>query len=688
MDTPRCHCGKQSILLQTKKAGVNFHRWFYGCRSRTCNFFKWIGKRCVDPASYTSRMKKRGLQQGIEGSGVINAIRDRCTTVKFQLRSNNKIAIIVGDNGYSLLSCIRQLPDATFDAASHEWNIPATFQHYTHTYQSLLRSPFYRSIHCTPLSELVIKLLKHDHHPCMEMTPVYCDMDDVVDDDSGGGNLPYDLFLQNASLYADVEEMIYTRLKPYAIWGHLMEYQQQGVRECLMKDGRVLLADEMGLGKTIQALAVALVYSDNWPVLIICPTSLLLSWSDQIQQWLSMVSNKDIRVTLKGTDLFGFIPPKVMSAFMDDTNSNLPDKVLPPIQNNKYGNGIDQTSNHSCFYIISYEVAASHSVVLAGMDFKVIICDESHSLKNSKTKRTISLTPLLQKGKHVLLLTGTPILSRPIELYPQLCILRQDLFPDMIDYGMRYCNGRRMKYGWDFTGASNLPELNFILEKSVMVRRLKENVPLALPSKVRQKVMMTIDQDQKLRLAKLKADMAELKHRPGTDMARKAKSMELYKATGTAKISPVTSYLQTLLPTMNGKIILFAYHKDVLDAIESVMKNEKIGYIRIDGTTKQTDRHNLCLRFQSSEQEDTPIQIAILSITASNVGLNFQEANTVIFAELYWNPSQILQAEDRAHRIGQVNTVNIKYLISEDTADDWLWDLLGAKLQIMQKLLD
>ncbi|CAO3596063.1 unnamed protein product [Absidia cylindrospora] len=668
MDTPKCHCGKQSILLQTKKAGVNCHRWFYGCRSRTCNFFKWMGKRCVDIAPYDLRMKKRSLQHGIEGSGVINAIRDRCTTVKFQLRSNTKIAITVGDNGHSLLSCIRQLPDATFDTTCHEWIIPATFQHYTYSYESLLRSPFYRSIQCTPLSELVIKLLEQDHHSCMDRSPDYCDMDDA-DDGGGDGNLPFDLFLQNANLYADVEEMIYNRLKPYAIWNHLMEYQQQGVRECLMKDGRVLLADEMGLGKTIQALAVALAYSDDWPVLIICPTSLLLTWSDQIQQWLSMVSNKDIRVTLKGIDLFGFIPPKVMSAFTDDTvNNNLPDMVSPPMQNDKYDNGIDQACNHSCFYIISYELAASHHGALAGMDFKLIICDESHCLKNPKTKRTVSLTPLLQKSKHVLLLTGTPILSRPIELYPQLCILRQDLFPDMTYYGIRYCNGRRVKYGWDFTGASNLPELNFILEKSVMVRRLKENVHLSLPSKVRQKVMMTIDQDQKLRLAKLKAEMVELKRLPGMEIARKAKSMELYKATGTAKISPITSYLQTLLSTLDGKTILFAYHKNVLDAIESVMKNEKIGYIRIDGTTKQTDRHKLCLRFQSSEQEDTSIRIAILSITASSVGLNFQEANTVIFAELYWNPSQILQAEDRAHRIGQVNTVNIKYLMSVDTA--------------------
>ncbi|SAM04001.1 hypothetical protein [Absidia glauca] len=692
-----CYCGKKATKLQTKKPGPNLHRWFHVCPVKQCNYFKWVGKRCVDSSWYNSRMEKtqrRRQEQEekpytLEGSGVIAAIQNRSTSVQFHLRSIDKIAIIVGDNGYSLLDALRQLPAVTFDETAKEWIMPATFQCYTNAYESLLTSPHYRTIYSTPLADTIIRFLPHDHSTT-----------NTSDHNSG----------DKATMALDVEERIKINVKSHSIWNHMMDYQQQGVRECLLKGGRVLLADDMGLGKTIQALAVSLAYSDSWPVLVICPTSLLFTWLDQIQQWLyPVVSNKDIRITLKGSDLFGFSPPQVLPVAIAPSQHSLVDMdpttdghhldqlvsqpqyqargTSLPIQSSLSDGSQKTTSTgRSSFNIISYDTAAAHCGTLLGMDFKFIIADESHALKNPKAKRTMALTPLLQKADHILLLTGTPILSRPIELYPQLRALQKDLFPDMNQFGLRYCSGRKGKYGWDMSGSSNLVELNFILQKSVMVRRLKSQVRLSLPSKIRQKLRMTIDSYQKQHLANLKQELIKLNSSSSSDLAKKSKCMQLYKATGTAKIPSILACLDQLLSTTTtGKVLIFAFHRDVMDAIEKQTMENKIAYIRIDGDTKQTDRHAFCLRFQSTDQQKDgvdPARVAILSITAGNVGLNFQAATTVVFAELYWNPSHILQAEDRAHHCTHCAWRSHFYL------DDWLWALLYEKFQVMQQLLN
>lgn len=283
------------------------------CPVKQCNYFKWAGKRCVDSRFYNAKMDKiqrRRQEQEerpytLEGSGVITAIRNRSTSIQFHLRSMDKIGITVGDNGYSLLDALRQLPAITFDEMTKEWTLPATFQLYTHAYESLLTSPYYRTIYSTPLDDMIVRFLPHDH------STTNTDDDDFDDE---------------ATTALDVEERIKINVKSHSIWNHMMDYQQEGVRECLLKGGRVLLADEMGLGKTIQALAVSLAYVDSWPVLVICPASLLFTWLDQIQQWLyPVVSNKDIRITLKGSHLFGFSPFQVLPVGIVPSQDSLVD---------------------------------------------------------------------------------------------------------------------------------------------------------------------------------------------------------------------------------------------------------------------------------------------------------------------------------------------------------------------------
>lgn len=133
--------------------------------------------------------------------------------------------------------------------------------------------------------------------------------------------------------------------------------------------------------------------------------------------------------------------------------------------------------------------ADRYSAVRAA-DYRVIICDESHFLKSKKARRTVELSPILQRAPHVVMLSGTPALSRPSELFPQVHVLAPTVIPPYIPYTIRYCKARQLPWGWDDTGASHLSELHLLLNTSVMIRRMKKDVMTQLPAKVRQTVQI------------------------------------------------------------------------------------------------------------------------------------------------------------------------------------------------------
>lgn len=133
------------------------------------------------------------------------------------------------------------------------------------------------------------------------------------------------------------------------------------------------------------------------------------------------------------------------------------------------------------------------------------------------------------------------------------------------------------------------------------------------------------------------------------------------------------------------KFLVFAHHLDILDSIEDVVKKSEIKYVRIDGSTKNEQRQFNVDTFQKDEQ----CLIAILSITACATGITMTKASTVVFAEMYFTPAVMIQAEDRAHRIGQEHTcVNIHYLYGPNTLDELIYQKLLEKHFIVTETLD
>eukprot|EP00056_Hartaetosiga_gracilis_P007950 m.114128 g.114128 ORF g.114128 m.114128 type:complete len:1223 (-) comp12812_c0_seq1:69-3737(-) len=444
-----------------------------------------------------------------------------------------------------------------------------------------------------------------------------------------------------------VEEVL--RHLPTRLSHALMPFQREGVVFALNNDGRVLIGDEMGLGKTIQAIATAYFYRDEWPLLVIVPASVKGPWVDEFEKWLPMVSPCDYNVVRSGTDV-----------------ANMSAKVT----------------------IITYGMLKQPvlSQAVANANFKVVVVDESHYLKNRKAKRTTALQPILQRAHHCILLSGTPALSRPEELYAQLDCLRPQLFGSFTAFAKRYCNAHNDRFGWNTKGASNLDELNKRLKNGIMIRRLKNDVLTQLPPKRRQRISIRITDHKFVKM--LEAGFAALKATDDDPDAGRFSSFsllqELYMDTCRAKIQQAQQYVKGLCEA-GGKFIVFAYHVEMLHALEACVASTKTKYMKIFGDTPTHERHTNVKMFQS----DATCKVAILSLLAASQGITLTAASTVVFAELHWTPGIIEQAEDRVHRIGQSSSaVNIHFLVTENSLDDILWGTLVRKVGVVSATLD
>ncbi|KAM0008025.1 putative DNA helicase chromatin remodeling SNF2 family [Helianthus debilis subsp. tardiflorus] len=470
--------------------------------------------------------------------------------------------------------------------------------------------------------------------------------------------------IASASAVPDLRDR-YDRM-PDSIESKLLPFQREGVRFVLQHGGRVLLADEMGLGKTLQAIAVAACVRDSWPVLVLTPSSLRLQWATMIQQWLDIPSS-DILVVLSsysGSNKGGFTI----------------------VRSNTKGN----VRLDGLFNIVSYDAVPKLQGILMSSDFKVVIADESHFLKNAQAKRTSASLPVLQKAQYTMLLSGTPALSRPIELFKQLEALYPKVYKDVHEYGKRYCQGGI--FGM-YQGASNHEELHNLIKATVMIRRLKKDVLSELPVKRRQQVFLDLaDKDMKQINAlfrELEVIKSKIKACKSKEDAESLKFTEkniinkIYTESAEAKIPAVLDYLGTVIEA-GCKFIVFAHHQPMVDSIHQFLLKKKVGCIRIDGGTPAGSRQSLVNDFQDKDN----IKAAVLSIKAGGVGLTLTAASTVIFAELSWTPGDIIQAEDRAHRIGQVSSVNVYFLLANDTVDDIIWDVVQSKLENLGQMLD
>ncbi|CAG8551786.1 15090_t:CDS:1 [Acaulospora colombiana] len=630
-----CKCGKNASHFETKKPGPNKGRWFFSCPIRKCGFFQWDGNavpaasssgpsQALPPTQVSSSLPinmpkvDSPLKQKTDNVNSVMQLRSQPTVVELNFDIFGKTEFVVRGFHAKVRDVLKQLPFSKYNPSERGWILPQS------QYEDCIKR-------LREISDIRLKLNGFPAHIVKLFNSIGGSPDKRV----------------------QVENEIKQRI-PADLWSKLMPFQKEGVIQAIMRNGRILLGDEMGLGKTIQALTVCSFYESDWPVLVVCPSSLRLTWSIEIQKWL-----------------------------------RVPEKSIDVIFNTK--NGISSPTRK--FVITSYEIAAKMGEACAN-EFNIVICDEAHYLKNKETKRAKGVCPLVQNSARALLLTGTPALSKPAELFSLANSLDKSIFTSFPQYGARYCDATRGPFGWNYSGASHLDELCWLLDRTILIRRLKKDVELELPPKTRQIIYVDISASSLREIQKLQKESKELRlisqqatglKQRDAELRCKALLVQMWHETGRSKVPAVQEYLSEIYENSDKKFIVFAHHLEVLDSISDHLRS-KYGenYIRIDGTTNQIRRQALVDQFQA----DKKTRVAILSLTAACTGLTLHAADLVIFAELFWNPSTLLQAEDRAHRIGRQGSVDIKYMLVKDTSDSIQWQMVRQKLRVVGKMLD
>uniref|UniRef100_A0A674NFV4 Zinc finger RANBP2-type containing 3 n=1 Tax=Takifugu rubripes TaxID=31033 RepID=A0A674NFV4_TAKRU len=426
---------------------------------------------------------------------------------------------------------------------------------------------------------------------------------------------------------------------PHKLLQRLMPFQREGV-------------EFMGLGKTVQAIAVASAFRKEWPLLVVVPSSLKYPWIEELERWIPELQPGDINLVENKSHTMGIGSSKVT--------------VL--------GYGLLTTDARALIEALNRQ------------HFAVVVVDESHYLKSRNAARTKILVPLIHSAKRAVLLTGTPALGRPEELFMQIDALYPKKFGTWSDYAKKYCNAHYKFFGprrqWDCRGASNLDELHQRLSQ-IMIRRLKAEVLTQLPPKVRQRIPFDLPKEAAKEASATFAEWEILMkgQRSGVETTENPFTQvmglvtQMYKQTAVAKAGAVKDYIKMMLEAEKIKFLVFAHHLTMLQACTEAVIEAKAGYIRIDGSVPSSERIQLVHKFQN----DPETRVAVLSIQAAGQGLTFTAASHVVFAELYWNPGHIKQAEDRAHRIGQTSSINVHYLIAKGTFDTVMWSMLNRK---------
>lgn len=436
-------------------------------------------------------------------------------------------------------------------------------------------------------------------------------------------------------------------------------YQKAGVAFAYGRPS-TLIADEPGLGKTCQAIGVVNCLPETKRILVICPASLKENWRREIVRWQTVQR----------------------AVFVADS------KMLPDMLG---------------WVIVNYDVLYKHEDVLHRIEYDVLIADEIHYCKNKDSRRAkmvFGIKPTKKqrdagvpevpgiKAKKKLLLTGTPICNRPAELFPLINYLDSVTWPDFFKYAMRYCDANRDGGHWNFSGASNLHELQSKLRETLMVRRLKKDVLKDLPPKLRRVVEFTASGEMISAVAREKAMYANEEEynravrqlmesgAHGQDRATFRKDSAVAKA----KMPDVLAYLDDAVEE-SGKVIIFIWHHEVARLLKEHF-GAKMALIM--GDTPLPARQEAVDRFQ----RDASLPVIVGGIKPMGVGLTLTAASRVIFMELDDVPGNVTQAEDRAHRIGQQDNVLVEHLIVTGTLDAVMARNCVAKQEIIERALD
>ncbi|KAK9767946.1 ATP-dependent DNA helicase Snf21 [Basidiobolus ranarum] len=507
-------------------------------------------------------------------------------------------------------------------------------------------------------------------------------MDQISDEETDVSKIDY--FAIAHKIHEEVEQ------PSILIGGKLKEYQIKGLQWMVsLYNNRLngILADEMGLGKTIQTLSLITYLIEkkhqNGPFLIIVPLSTLTNWTLEFEKWAPSV----VKVVYKG----------------------------PPNERRE----IQQMQiKHGNFQVLltTFEYIIKDKHILGKIKWVHMIIDEGHRMKNVNSKLTYTLTQYYST-RYRLILTGTPLQNNLPELWALLNFVLPKIFNSVKSFD-EWFNTPFANAGGQDKIELNEEEALLIIRRlhkvlrPFLLRRLKKDVESELPDKVETVV--------KCKLSALQTKLYNQMRKHGmlftTDDEKGATGirglnntiMQLRKICNHPfvfedverainpsrtndeclyRVSGKFELLDRILPkyfATGHRILMFFQMTTIMSIMEDFLVYKGIEYLRLDGTVKSDDRSLLLKQFNAP---DSPYKMFLLSTRAGGLGLNLQTADTVIIFDSDWNPHQDLQAQDRAHRIGQTKEVRILRLISENSVEETILARAQYKLDMDGKVI-
>jgi superfamily II DNA or RNA helicase len=436
----------------------------------------------------------------------------------------------------------------------------------------------------------------------------------------------------------------------------LLPYQLDGIA-FVAGAGRAILADEMGLGKTIQAVGVAELLAREVgikKVLVICPASLKSQWRGEIQ-----------RFSGRSAEIVAGPASGRARAYAGDT----------------------------FFTICNYEQVLKDILHIEKTRWDLIVLDEGQRIKNWEAKTSRVIKGL--SSRFALVLSGTPLENRLDDLHSVVAFVD----PHRLGPSFRFLHRhQRRDEDGKLVGFKNLDDLRERL-RPILLRRTRESVRLELPSRTVEIVRIPPTGEQKaLHDEHMRQVGMILSKRYLTEMdllrLRMALLMCRMSANGTflvdkqppgysTKLERLAEIFEQIASEPDRKVVLFSEWTTMLDLIEPMLKRNKLGYVRLDGSVPQRKRQTLVADFQSN-----PKTRIFLTTNAGSSGLNLQAANTIVNVDLPWNPAVLEQRIARAHRMGQKRPVSVFVLVTEDTIEDNLLTTLSTKRDLAMAALD
>ena len=414
--------------------------------------------------------------------------------------------------------------------------------------------------------------------------------------------------------------------------GTLRPFQQEGL-SFLLRNERCLLADEMGLGKTVQALSM-LAATGELPALIVPPPHLVLNWQREAERFLRVNGR----------------PPRI-HIIRGLTPCELPEADL---------------------YIMHYLLLRGWKETLPRLGFRCVIFDEVQELRHTGTEKYSAASLLSDSCERVVGLSGTPIYNRGGEIWNVINVLDFHFLGDWESFSREWCGG----YG---TQVVLKPEVlgAFLRREGMMLRRTKAEVLSELPPKRR--LVQELDWNDSVYAALMKPILPQvLRWKNDTALTESDRALleesisrRARQACGVAKAPYVCQFVRALLEG-GEKVLLFAHHHEVMDIYKKELKAFSPGFIT--GRETEAEKERSVTRFMEGRTD-----LLCVSLRSAS-GLNLQRATCVVFGELDWSPAVHSQAEDRAHRMGQTDSLLCYYLVAPAGSDAELQEALGLKV--------